>query len=105
MTMNYVESDEPIPHDVPFIIAPSYHKLLHMTQLKELLANSLAKPPWHNQIAIIGYSLPETSRVCSIGRLYFLISGCLWNQGKVKFVDYRKTYCSRNEFDDAISLC
>lgn len=93
----YVDSDEPIPHDVPFIIAPSYNKLLHMNKLRELLKNSLAKPPWHNQTTVIGYSLPEYDEYARLA-LYYMISGCLWNGGQVKFVDYRTTGSSRNEF-------
>lgn len=93
----YVESDEAIPHDVPFIIAPSYNKLLHMTKLRELLKNSLANPPWHNQVVVIGYSLPKYDEYARLA-LSYVIGGCLCNNGKVKFVDYRKTPYSRNEF-------
>lgn len=93
----YVESDEPIPHDVPFIIAPSYNKLLHISKLRELLKNTLSMPPWHNQVVVIGYSLPKYDDYARLA-LSYVIGGCLWNKGSVKLVDYRKTNTSCKEF-------
>lgn len=92
----YSYTDSPISNDVPFIIAPSHNKLLYINKLKEFW-NIFADLPRYKQIVVIGYSLPDYDEYARLA-LYRLISGCLWNNGKVKFVDYRKTPCSRNEF-------
>ena len=103
----YYEMDNvSVPHDVPFLVSPSYHKLLYVNPLIEFWRGFGTAGPNRHRFAIIGYSLPSYDEYARMA-LYYLPTnsrGILGTSSKLKFVDYRQSPHKQSELKNNYSF-
>ena len=87
----YFTEDEPIPHDIPIIVSPSFYKLMHIGPLIELWRGIATANILSRKLVFVGYSLP---RYDEYARLFLYYVSTLFQSSRqygrnTILVDYR----------------
>ena len=92
---DYFDENTNMGHDIPFVIAPSHHKLFYMDPIIEFWQAFGDIDDLAPRIAIIGYSLPKYDEYARLA-LYHLLEKCVEFgnlRTSIRVVDWKSTNC------------
>lgn len=99
---DYLILNEPVCES-PFIISPSFHKIVYLNPLKELWNGFIGNGQFSKRLIFVGFSLPRHDEYIR-QPLYYLIknfeSGAKYEKRRISVVDYKTKPIDQRYFKD-----